>query len=59
MNKNQPVFLCVTAYCVTAYCVTAELYEKMPETLDDQILVKIVKERKNQPLIDVDIAQYL
>ncbi|WP_187649834.1 hypothetical protein [Xenorhabdus indica] len=54
MNKNQPVFL-----CVTAYCVTAELYEKMPETLDDQILVKIVKERKNQPLIDVDIAQYL
>ncbi|KMJ44391.1 type II toxin-antitoxin system Phd/YefM family antitoxin [Xenorhabdus khoisanae] len=49
LNRNQPAF----------YCVPAELYEKMLEALDDQELVKIVKERENQSLVDVDLDQYL
>ncbi|PHM50654.1 type II toxin-antitoxin system Phd/YefM family antitoxin [Xenorhabdus miraniensis] len=49
LNRNQPAF----------YCVPAELYEKMLEALDDQELAKIVKERENQSLVDVDLDQYL
>ncbi|MBC8947828.1 MULTISPECIES: type II toxin-antitoxin system Phd/YefM family antitoxin [Xenorhabdus] len=48
LNRNQPAF----------YCVPAELYEKMLDALDDRELVKIVQERENQPLIDVDLDQY-
>lgn len=44
LNRNKPAF----------YCVPAELYEKMLDALDDQELVKIVQERENQPLVDVD-----
>ncbi|SMG18117.1 type II toxin-antitoxin system Phd/YefM family antitoxin [Cedecea sp. NFIX57] len=49
LNRNQPAF----------YCVPAELYEKMLDALDDQELVKLVNERNNQPLIDVDLDSYL
>lgn len=49
LNRNQPAF----------YCVPAELYEKMLDALDDQELVKLVAERSNQQLHDVDIDSYL
>ena len=44
LNRNQPAF----------YCVPAELYEQMLDALDDQELAKLVHERSNQPLLDVD-----
>ncbi|EEP1513890.1 type II toxin-antitoxin system Phd/YefM family antitoxin [Salmonella enterica] len=49
LNRNQPAF----------YCVPAELYEKMLDALDDQELVKLVAERSNQTLHDVDLDSYL
>lgn len=49
LNRNQPAF----------YCVPAVLYEKMLELLDDQDLVKLVEERSNQPLIEIDLDKYL
>lgn len=49
LNRNQPAF----------YCVPAELYEKMLGALDDQELIKLVAERSNQPLFDVDLDKYL
>lgn len=49
LNRNQPVF----------YCVPAELYESMLDALDDHELAKLVLERNNQPLIDVDLDSYL
>lgn len=49
LNRNQPAF----------YCVPAALYEKMLDALDDQELIKLVAERSNQPLFDVDLDKYL
>lgn len=49
LNRNQPAF----------YCVPAALYEKMLDALDDQELIKMVTERSNQPLFDVDLDNYL
>ncbi len=49
LNRNQPVF----------YCVPAELYERMLDALDDQVLVKLVTERSNQLLHDVELGSYL
>lgn len=49
LNRNQSAF----------YCVTAELYEKMLDALDDQELVKLVAERSNQQLHDVNLDSYL
>ena len=49
LNRNQPAF----------YCVPAELYEKMLDALNDQELIKLVAERSNQPLFDVDLDKYL
>lgn len=49
LNRNQPAF----------YCVPAELYERMLDAMDDQELVKLVTERSNQPLHDVDLDNYL
>ncbi|WP_065106601.1 type II toxin-antitoxin system Phd/YefM family antitoxin [Escherichia coli] len=49
LNRNKPAF----------YCVPAELYERMLDALDDQELVKLVTERSNQPLHDVDLDSYL
>ncbi|EFI8216981.1 type II toxin-antitoxin system Phd/YefM family antitoxin [Escherichia coli] len=45
LNRNQPAF----------YCIPAELYERMLDALDDQELVKLVTERSNQPLHEVDL----
>ncbi|MEN4535895.1 type II toxin-antitoxin system Phd/YefM family antitoxin [Pantoea agglomerans] len=49
LNRNQPAF----------YCVPAELYEQMLDALDDQELVKLVHERSNQRLLDVDLDALL
>lgn len=49
LNRNQPAF----------YCIPAELYEKMLDALDDQELGKLVSERSNQQLLDVDLDTYL
>ncbi|ECG8628372.1 type II toxin-antitoxin system Phd/YefM family antitoxin [Salmonella enterica subsp. diarizonae] len=49
LNRNQPAF----------YCVPADLYEKMLDALDDQELVKLVAERSNQQLHDIDLDSYL
>ncbi|RUP52535.1 type II toxin-antitoxin system Phd/YefM family antitoxin, partial [Klebsiella variicola] len=45
LNRNQPAF----------YCIPAELYEKMLDAMDDQELAKLVSERSNQQLLDVDL----
>lgn len=49
LNRNQPAF----------YCVPAALYEQIMDALDDLELVRLVKERQNQPLIDIDLDEYL
>ncbi len=49
LNRNQPAI----------YCVPAELYDRMLDAMDDQELVKLVTERSNQPLHDVDLDSYL
>ncbi|ASN87698.1 MULTISPECIES: type II toxin-antitoxin system Phd/YefM family antitoxin [Pectobacterium] len=49
LNRNQPAF----------YCIPADLYEKMLDALDDQELIKLIGERKNQPLVDVDLDSFL
>ena len=49
IDRNRPVF----------YCVPAALYEQMLDALDDQQLVKLVHERSQQPLVDVDLDSYL
>ncbi|MFJ5471835.1 type II toxin-antitoxin system Phd/YefM family antitoxin [Pectobacterium carotovorum] len=49
LNRNQPAF----------YCIPADLYEKMLDALDDQELVQLIGERKNQPLVDVDLDSFL
>ncbi|ALO33923.1 antitoxin [Colwellia sp. MT41] len=45
LNRNQPVF----------YCVPAAAYELMMDKLEDIELALIVKERQNQPEIEVNI----
>ncbi|MFV6312168.1 type II toxin-antitoxin system Phd/YefM family antitoxin [Klebsiella pneumoniae] len=49
LNRNQPAF----------YCIPAELYEKILDAMDDQELAKLVSERSNQQLLDVDLDTYL
>ena len=49
LNRNKPEF----------YCVPQELYEKMLEYIDDQELIRLVQERKDEPLVDVDLDRYL
>ena len=45
LNRNEPVF----------YAVPAEAYELLMDKLEDIELAAIVKERENQPEIEVDI----
>ncbi|ERS84098.1 toxin-antitoxin (TA) system antitoxin [Marinobacter sp. EVN1] len=47
LNRNKPAF----------YCVPAEIYEAMLDRLDDQELVAIVKERRSEPSIRVDLNE--
>ncbi|CNE76443.1 MULTISPECIES: type II toxin-antitoxin system Phd/YefM family antitoxin [Yersinia] len=49
LNRNQPAF----------YCVPAELYEQIMDALDDHELAKLVNERRNQSLHDIDLDSYL
>ncbi|WBF44657.1 type II toxin-antitoxin system Phd/YefM family antitoxin [Serratia rubidaea] len=48
LNRNQPAF----------YCVPAALYERMLDVLDEQELIRLVNERRNEALIDVDLDQF-
>ncbi len=43
LNRNEPAF----------YCVPAAAYEAMMELLDDIDLLKIVKERMDEPAVRV------
>ena len=45
LNRNEPVF----------YAVPAEAYELLMDKLEDIELAAIVRERENQPEIEVDI----
>lgn len=45
LNHNEPVF----------YCVPAKKFEEMLDILDDLYLAKIVRERANEPEIEVDL----
>lgn len=45
LNHNEPAF----------YCVPAVAYEAMMELLDDGELLRIVKERMNEPAIKVSL----
>jgi len=45
LNRNQPAF----------YCVPADAYEAMIDKLEDIELAALVKERENQPEIEVNI----
>jgi antitoxin StbD len=45
LNRNQPAF----------YCVPAAAYEVMMNKLEDMELAMIVKERQNQPEIEISI----
>ncbi|MBX3629673.1 MAG: type II toxin-antitoxin system Phd/YefM family antitoxin [Nitrosomonas sp.] len=47
LNHNEPVF----------YCVPAAAYEAMMELLDDTELLRIVKERKDEPGIKVSLDE--
>lgn len=49
LNRNQPAF----------YCIPAALYEKMLDAMDDQELIRLVAERREQPLQEVDLDSYL
>ncbi|MER2474857.1 type II toxin-antitoxin system Phd/YefM family antitoxin [Photorhabdus laumondii] len=49
LNRNQPVF----------YCIPARLYEQILDALDDQELIRLVNERREQALVDVDLDNYL
>nr|VFJ63139.1 MAG: antitoxin StbD [Candidatus Kentron sp. DK] len=45
LNRNEPAF----------YCVPAAAYEAMMERLDDMELLKIVKERMDEPSVQVSL----
>lgn len=45
LNRNEPAF----------YCVPAAAYEAMMELLDDIELLKIVKERMDEPSVRVSL----
>lgn len=46
LNRNHPVF----------YCVPAQMYELIMEFLDDQKLVKLIKEREGEEEIEVKLS---
>ncbi len=48
LNRNQPAF----------YCVPAAFYEKMLDALDDQVLCRLLNERRNEEFIDVVFDQF-
>jgi antitoxin StbD len=45
LNRNEPAF----------YCVPAAAYEAMMELLDDAELLKLVKERMDEPAVRVTL----
>lgn len=47
LNRNEPAF----------YCVPAAAYEAMLELIDDIELLKIVKQRENEPSVKVSLDE--
>jgi antitoxin StbD len=47
LNRNQPVF----------YAVPAEMYEAMLEQIDDIALAELIKQRQNDPEIEVNLDE--
>lgn len=45
LNRNEPAF----------YCVPAAAYEALMELIDDAELLKLVKERVNEPAVRVTL----
>lgn len=45
LNRNKPAF----------YCVPADIYEEMLERLDDQELGRIVRKRRAEPSVRVEL----
>ena len=45
LNRNEPVF----------YAVPAEAYELLMDKLEDMELAEIVRQRANEPIIDVSV----
>ncbi|MDC8444555.1 MAG: type II toxin-antitoxin system prevent-host-death family antitoxin [Nitrosomonas sp.] len=45
LNRNEPAF----------YCVPAAAYEALMELIDDAELLKLVKERANEPAVRVTL----
>ena len=45
LNRNEPVF----------YCVTAEIYEKMMDRLEDLELLQLVSERQGEESVSVNL----
>lgn len=45
LNHNKPAF----------YCIPAERYEALMDMLDDMVLADIVRERRGQEEVEVDI----
>lgn len=40
-------------------CISSQDYEAIMDVLEDIELVKLVKERVNEPSVDVDLSKYL
>lgn len=40
-------------------CISSQDYEAIMDVLEDIELASLVKERVNEPLVDVDLSQYL
>lgn len=47
LNRNEPAF----------YCVPAAAYEALMELIDDAELLKLVKERTNEPAVRVTLDE--
>ena len=47
LNRNKPAF----------YCVPADVYESMLERLDDQSLATIVRERRAEQSVRVELSE--
>lgn len=49
LNRDEPAF----------YAVLPDVYEAMLELLDDYSLAEIVRERRQQPRVEVNLDEYL
>lgn len=47
LNRNKPAF----------YCIPPKAYEKMLEKIDDTELARIIRKRKNQEEIEINLDE--